>query len=106
MRTHKTYLDGKLVDEIPFTLKEEIQEDARVEMINFAKKFVTGAKVDNITDWRARFDPDKAVQEVLVDIGEDPTKVSPQIKNILKFLLKMYIMAVLYAHGTIPGETL
>lgn len=104
-RIRKKTVDGVVVEETPWTLEEELKEDARESFIALAKKF-TGdlPPTDNIDEWRARYKPEEAVIKEFQDMGIDPANVPVAVKKIFARILDLYMRAVLYSHGALPGE--
>ena len=104
MRTHKEFLDGKLVSEIPYKLSEEINADG-TDYFKQMTSAITGggALPKDIDEWNSRYNPQLAFEAQLTAKGIDKSKVSQDILKIGALFMDFGYKAVCFMHGKPPG---
>lgn len=88
----------------PLTLPEELQEDARRNLLKFATDMVGGLPWPaDIDEWRDRYDPLAAVDERLRRAGHDPDQIPLVARQALAQIMDMIFQGVVFFHGQAPG---
>ena len=105
MRTHQIFTDGVMTSETPYTMSEELVADAQDDFKQLSLDIIGGLPWPvTIDEWRLRYSPLKAVDALITRKGLNPANVPAQTKQLLSFIIDLYLKAIVYAHGKLPGE--
>jgi hypothetical protein len=88
----------------PFTLSEELREDARNYFTQIIKDFVDAPPwPSDIDAWRTAYDPMRAADRWLTRKGFDPANISVANKAAIAATMEIAGAAIIYGHGKAPG---
>ncbi len=105
MRTHKVYTDGKLTEETPYTLNEELQEDAKGYFKQIALDSIGGLPwPKDYDEFKTRYKPADALDTLLTRKGINPADVPAQTRAMMAVFLDYAIQSAVYVHGKFPGQ--
>jgi len=105
LRNH--YVDNVLVEQVPYTLFEDIVADCEVDLKQLGLDMVGGLPwPTTIDDWRTRYDPIQAVVTRAARKGFTfpTTTAGTLLKNVAAQTLDAQFRASILAIGHIPGK--
>ena len=86
------------------TLSEELKADARRHLLDLTEDMVGGKPwPKDIDEWRARYDPLKALDTRLTREGYDPTKIPLATRQALAMGMDTHFQGLLFFWGSPPG---
>ena len=93
-----------LVREWPYTLMEDVKEDARQYFLQMTRDSVDAPPwPTDIDAWRAAYNPMRAAERWLERKGIDPANVSEREKMLLAASVEIAIAATIYMRGKAAG---
>ena len=89
----------------PYSLREDLIEDGRLEMRQLALDMVGGLPwPTTIDEWRSRWSPLGAINIRLTRAGVTPSSVSLAARQMAAHVLEQLSHAIIYFHNRVPGS--